>query len=240
MLADSPDAITKSGTLGRDVHLAATSRLRLLDFILEQLPLWRDRPDRRKNETAETPLTSQLCAHLNSAARHSEGWDFLQFRVEEPDEQRRNRKVDLVPAPCDACVWIEGRRHTDFDPLLPIECKRLPTPAEADRDEREYVISRHASTGGIQRFKAGHHAAAHTFAAMIAYVQQETAVFWDARVRQWIQDLVDSGQPGWSVGDFLQLQDDDSEQRVAFLRSTHARDKGLPDIELRHLWLEMN
>ncbi len=101
------------------------------------------------------------------------------------------------------------------------------------------MINRHASTGGIQRFKAGHHAAAHTFAAMIAYVQQETAVFWDARVRQWIQDLVDSGQPGWSVGDFLQLQDD-SAQRVAFLRSTHARDKGLPDIELRHLWLQMN
>src|SRR5215213_1127771 len=104
MLADSPDVLTKSGTLGHDVHLPATSRSELLDFIREQLPLWRDRPDRR-NETAETTLTSQLCAHLNSAARHSEGWDFLQFRVEEPDEQRRNRKVDLIPAPCDACVW---------------------------------------------------------------------------------------------------------------------------------------
>jgi hypothetical protein len=222
MLADSPDALTKSGTLGRDVHLPATSRAALLDFVREQLPLWRDRPDRR-TETAETTLTSQLCAHLNSAARHSGGWDFLQFRVEEPDEQRRNRRLDLIPAPCDACVWIEGRRHTDFDPLLPIECKRLPTPKDSERDEREYVVNRHASTGGIQRFKAGHHGAAHTFGAMIAYVQQETATFWDARVREWIQELVDSGEQGWTVKDFLQLQEDDSAQRIAVLRSSHKR-----------------
>lgn len=239
MLADSPDALTKSGTLGSDVHLPATSRFEILNFIREELPRWRDRPD-RNNETAETSLTSQLCAHLNSAARHSEGWDILQFRVEEPDEQRSGRKLDLVAAPCGAAVWIEGRRHADFNPLLPIECKRLPTPADVKRDEREYVIHRRASTGGIQRFKAGLHGAAHTFGAMIAYVQRETAAFWDARVREWIQDLVDSGQPGWTAGDFLQLQDDDSARRVAVLRSSHTRDSGLPDIELRHLWLQMN
>lgn len=239
MLADSPDALTKSGSLGSDVHLPATSRSALLDFIREQLPGWRDRPD-RKSELAETNLTSQLCAHLNSVARHSDGWDFLQFRVEEPDERRLNRKVDLVPAPCGSCVWIEGRRHTDFDPLLPIECKRLPTPADAKRDEREYVINRRGSTGGIQRFKAGHHGAAHTFGAMIAYVQQETAAFWDARVREWIQDLVDSGEPGWNTGDLLQFQDDDKVGRVAVLRSSHTRDNGLPMIELRHLWVQMN
>lgn len=238
MLADSPDSLTKTGTLGSDVHLPATSRSELLDFIRDELPHWRDRPDRR-NETAETALTSQLCAHLNSAARHSTGWDFLQFRVEEPDEQRKGRKVDLVPAPCGATVWIEGRGHADFDPLLPIECKRLPTPEGKDRDEREYVINQHTSTGGIQRFKAGHHGAAHTFGAMIAYVQQETTTFWDARVREWIQGLIESGQPGWTAGDFLQLQDDDGAKRLAVLRSSHTRDSGLPEIELRHLWLQM-
>jgi len=50
----------------------------------------------------------------------------------------------LVAASCGAAVWIEGRCHIDFDPLLPIECKRLPTPRGKDSDEREYVRATNA------------------------------------------------------------------------------------------------
>jgi hypothetical protein len=238
MLADSSDALTKSGALSSDVHLPATSRYELLDFIRDELPRWRDRPE-RNDETSETSLTFELCAHLNSATRHSR-WDFLQFLTEVPDKQRKERKIDMAATPCGATVCIEGRRHADFEPLLPIECKRLPTPVGPKRDEREYVINRHASTGGIQRFKAGHHGAEYTLGAMIAYVQQETPRVWDTRVREWIQGLIDSAQPGWTAKDFLQLQDDDGVRRVAVLRSSHKRDNGLPVIELRHLWLQMN
>ena len=76
---------------------------------------------------------------------------------------------------------------------------RLPTPIGKDRDEREYVINRQASTGGIQRFKAGHHGSAHGLAALIAYVQKETPKFWQKRVAGWINDLVEAGQPGWRI-----------------------------------------
>lgn len=219
--------------------MPATSLYGLLDFISDELPRWRDRGDRKK-ETSETSLTSQLCAHLNSAARRSIGWDFLQFRTEEPDEQTKGRKIDLVPAPSDTTVWIEGRRHVDFDPLLPIECKRLPTPKDKDRDEREYVINRHASTGGIQRFKAGHHGASHKLGAMIAYVQQETRMFWNTRVAEWIKDLVESGQTGWTAQDLLQLDHDYETLQLIVFRSSHTRENDLPEIELRHLWIEMN
>ena len=239
MLADLQDTIPQSGYLNKEVHLLATSRYELLNFIAGELPRWRDRGD-RKVETAETALTSQLCAHLNSAARHSTGWDFLQFRIEEPDEQNKGRKIDLVPAPCAATVWIEGRRHTDFDTILPIECKRLPTPIGKDRDEREYVINRQASTGGIQRFKEGHHGAAHALAAMIAYVQKETTMFWSKHVAKWIKELVEAGEPGWGTGDFLRLEQNNEEQGMAVYRSLHARDNDLGEIELRHLWLQMN
>lgn len=177
MLANFPITVTPSGMLGRDVHVPATFRHELLAFIATELPRWRDRPD-REPETAETILTSQLVAHLNSAARHSDGWDVLQFRPEETDEQERGRKVDLVAAPCGATIWIDGRRHADFDALMPIECKRLPTPPGKNRDEREYVFNQHASTGGIQRFKEGHHGAAHSLAGMIGYVQENTAKHW--------------------------------------------------------------
>jgi hypothetical protein len=238
MLANHPNIPPQTGALGRDVHKPGTFCYELIDFIVTQLPLWRDRAE-RKSEVAETILTSQLCAHLNSAARHSQGWDNLQFRVEEPDEQHKGRKIDLVASPCGPAVIIEGRIHADFDSLMPIEWKRLPTPKGKDRDEREYVIGRFTSTGGIQRFKAGHHGATHTLGAMIGYVQEGTANFWDKRVAGWIRNLADT-EPGWTVRDLLRLTHKDETLRVAVFSSSHERQGGLLDIDLRHLWIEMS
>jgi len=239
MLANAVNTLGRSGTLAKNVHLPATFRDELLAFIADELPRWRDRPE-RPAETSETILTSQLCAHLNSVARHSVGWDVLQFRVEEPDEQRRGRKIDLVPAPCGATVWIEGRGYTDFDSLLPMECKRLPTPKDKDRDEREYVFNKHATTGGMQRFKAGHHGSAHKLGAMIAYVQEETIAIWHKRVEEWIIGLVQSGQPGWTANDLIYLERDADAAGVVIYRSSHARAAELPEIKLCHLWIRMN
>lgn len=238
MLANSPLLSTQSGKLNPDVHLPATSRYELIEFIAGELPAWRDRDDRRE-QTSETALTSQLCGHLNSAARRTPGLDFLQFRIEEPDEQQKGRKIDLIPSACAATVWIEGRRHSDFDTILPIECKRLPTPIGQDRDEREYVVNRSGSTGGIQRFKAGHHGGAHSIGAMIAYVQAETTTIWGNRVAEWIQAMIESGQPGWTSADLLNLERHDLAQRMTIFRSVHSR-TGIGDIELRHLWVTMN
>src|SRR5262245_43594449 len=235
MLANRPQPSVQSGLLGKDVYLPATSRYALMDFIADELPRWRDRSDRKK-ETSETSLTSQLCRHLNGAARHS-GWDFLQFTTEPPDEQTKGRKIDLAPAPCGAVVWVEGRSYSDFDSLLPIERKRLPTPKAQKWDEREYVINRHASTGGIQRFKAGHHGACHQVGAMIAYIQREKRIFWNTRVAEWINELVELGQPGWTANDLLHLERDDETLKLAVFHSSHTRENGLPEIELRHLWV---
>jgi hypothetical protein len=239
MLADSLKYRSQSGTLGTDVHLPSTQLHALLDFIAHELPRWRDRTE-RANQTAETALTSQLCGHLNSAARLSSGWDFLQFRIEEPDEQQKGRKIDLIPSPCAATVWIDGRRYTDFDTLLPIECKRLPTPKDADRDEWEYVINRKATTGGIQRYKAGHHGGNHTLGAMIAYVQEETTSIWYDRVTKWITALAASEHPEWSDKDLMRMEADCEESGVTTYSSSHVRKKDLPDIALRHIWVTMH
>jgi hypothetical protein len=239
MLADAAVTPGQTGALGRDLHLPATFRNELVNFIADQLPRWRDRKE-RKISLAETTLTSDLCAHLNSAARHSMGWDLLQFRTEVPDEKHAGRKIDLTPSTCAATVWIEGRRHTDFDSLFPIECKRLPTPKGKKRDEREYVISRYSSTGGLQRFKAGHHGATHTFGAMIGYIQEGTAAVWSQRVAGWIGELVGSIPSDWSVKDLLHLDRQVESLGLAVLRSWHTRENGLPVIELHHLWVEMD
>lgn len=239
MLANSRPPSAWSGSLSKEVHRPATFLHELLNFVTDELPRWRDRPERER-ETSETILSSQLCAHLNSAARHSSGWDILQFRTEEPDEKVKGRKIDLVAAPSNATIWIDSRRHIDFDTLLPIECKRLPTPNGKNRDEREYVFNRHASTGGIQRFKAGHHGAGHMLGAMIAYIQQEKSTFWNKQVAQWINDLTASGQKGWTANDLLHLERNDTARQVAVLTSSHKRENDLSEIKLHHLWVEMN
>lgn len=238
MLANSSDIPAHVGHLDSDVQLSGTFRYELLDFIAGQLPLWRDRPD-RPIATSETILTSQLCGHLNGAARHSEGWDVLQFRVEEADEDNKGRKIDLISAACGHCLWIEGRRHTEFDTLLPIECKRLPTPTGPNRDEREYVISQHATVGGIQRFKAGLHGANHAIGAMIGYVQDGTVAQWQPRVSGWIAELATAKIRGWTAADQIFNHHDDASRRLTILRSSHSRE-GQSAIELRHLWIGMN
>ena len=238
VLTDEAEASIQAGTLDGDVHLPGEWLSSLIRFIAVQLPGWRDDPN-RSARTDETGLTAQLCARLNSISRHSPGWDFLQFRREEPDDVSAGRSIDLVVAPSGPLVWIEGREYNAYRALLPIECKRLPTPRRKDRDEREYVFSRFSSTGGIQRFKSGHHASAYARAAMIGYVQDQDAPFWLLQVETWIDGLVEESVQGWSLDDKPRLADHNTSSRVASLRSVHERVSGLDVIQIDHLWIEM-
>lgn len=238
MLADEDEASVQAGALGANIHLPGEWLSSLVGFIAIALPGWRDDP-RRPNQTGETGLTAQLCAKLNSVSRHSPGWDFLQFRREEPDDVRAARSIDLVVAPSGALIWIAGREYSEYRAFLPIECKRLPTPNGKDRDEREYAFSQFSSTGGIQRFKAGHHGAAHARAVMIGYVQDRDISFWRAQLDVWIDGLVATAVQGWSAGDKLELTTHHDATRVASLQSTHQRDADLEPILIDHLWIEM-
>ena len=238
MLADLPIS-AQAGRLEPEIQLPWTARYELLDFIADELPRWRDRPERRP-ETSETALTGQLCAHLNSAARFSDGWSRVQFGTEVRDEVHRGRAIDLAARPCGAVIIIEGRRHTQFDMLLPIECKRLPTPRDGDRDEREYVVTGSGTTGGIQRFKLGYHGAAHRVAAMIAYVQQLDFAHWLIEINGWIRALSAERDSAWSDSDLLEQDKEDSARGLCILRSQHQRGGGSEECDLRHLWVKMN
>ena len=237
MLADQAIA-PGAGVLDRDIHLPAAWLLTLLDFIATELPNWRD-DKRRPDESAETALTSRLCAHMNSAVRKSHGFDFLQFRVEEPDQTVAGRKVDLVPAASAATIWVDGREHNQYATLVPIECKRLPTPAGPSRDAREYLFSAHSSTGGIQRFKAGLHGAAHTLGAIVAFIQEHDCPHWESQLAEWLQDLVKKSIDGWTIDDALRRVSYNQSSRLSSLESVHRRTGGLTEIRLRHLWIEM-
>lgn len=238
VLADAENFRAQAGRLDSTIHLPGEWLSSLIGFIGHVLPDWRDDPN-RSTQTREDFLTSQLCARLASASRHTSGWDFLQFRREEPDEADGRRTIDLAVAPNASVIWIEGREYTEYQTLLPIECKRLPTPSDARRDEREYLHSRFSSTGGVQRFKSGHHGASHERAAMIAYVQDSDIMAWIAQIEGWVDDLERDGVEGWSAADKLSVAHHDAIARVARLTSNHLRQSGLNQIELNHLWVEM-
>jgi hypothetical protein len=237
MLADvySTNAL---GQLAQGVLAEGRSRASILNFIQEQLPRWRDRPD-RPPRTNETALTSQLCAHLNSATRKAPGWDCLQFRVEETDETQASRKIDLVAAAAGDSLLVQGRSYSDFETILPIECKRLPIPVGNKREECEYVATHRGAAGGIQRYKEGKHGASHDRAALIAYVQEHDFDFWFAQIGEWILDMHNAGIPGWSPTDALVGDGQDLVNGIAAHESVHNRGS-LPAIHLRHLWVNMS
>ena len=85
MLADSPKEV-QSGTLDKEIHLPGEARQHLVEFIAEELPRWRDHPDRPPKD-AETALTEHLCDYLTGAARDSTTWSHIQFRTETGDRK---------------------------------------------------------------------------------------------------------------------------------------------------------
>lgn len=238
MLADEDEDRAHAGVLDSEIHLPGEWLISLVDFFRSALPDWRDDPT-RPIKTGETALTAQLCAKLNGLSRHARGWDFLQFKREEPDETAGNRSIDLAVAPRGTTIWMKGRQYSEYETLLPIECKRLPTPSGSDRDDREYLYSKYNSTGGVHRFKAGRHAAVHPAAAMIGYIQDRDISHWQAQLEAWVDSLCAEAVPGWYGSDKLRLTDHDKARRVATLQSTHDRSPGLGPIILHHLWLEL-
>ncbi len=238
MLADKSFR-SASGSLDKAVQVPNTFRREVIDFIAGQLPRWKERLSTTERQESETFLTDRLRSHLNSATRHSDGFDLLQFGTEVPDEVVKGRAIDLAAKPCAATIVIEGRAYADFETIIPVECKRLPIPPGRDRDEREYVYSAQSSTGGIQRFKAGNHGSAHNVGAMIAYVQQDDIGVWAQRISTWILDLANSDPSLWSMGDLLSPMTNQSAE-IARLQSSHRRLRGLSEIALEHLWVLMN
>lgn len=229
----------RSGNFDETIHLPAASKTGIVEFIGKEIPRWRDFLN-RPSESSETKLTEHLCNFLNSAAYCSDEWNHIQFQTETADETAGNRKIDLTVKPLACEIIIGNKRHTIFQALFPVECKRLPTPKGKDRDEREYVVTAKGATGGIQRFKLGHHGAEHDFAAMIGYVQQETFEYWLKKVNGWILKLsIDPGKP-WNKTDIVKKLSIDSISRCYLMSSVHERSGTLNSITIRHLWIDLS
>lgn len=237
MLADdSPGAPIGTLTV---LHRPAEWLETVIDFIFTMLPHWRDDPTRPK-VTAETRLTEQLCRFLESSTRHA-GLDAISFAVEPHDPKAPSRKIDLAFFPRDCVINVSGRHHTLYDLLVPIECKRLPTPirrGKSPRERREYLHTQKKTVGGVQRFKAGHHGAGFEFGVMIGYIQSGRVATWHSIIDRWIGVLLRARVAGWTATEVLKLVSHDPVGKTGRYRSVHPRVGSTP-IALHHLWVEM-
>ena len=207
-------------------------------FVRQRLPEWRDDPD-RPQEHSEKKLNPQLCKFLNTRARSD--FPMVCFNAEEPQTGRR--QVDLSATPAEATI-IDARKHAIYEPFLVFECKRLPAPTPDRR--MEYVTSGMSKQkkGGIQRFKLGLHGAELSVAAMIGYVQEQSASHWHQLINQWISDLAAgriSDVCSWKPAETLGHLKQDTGKGIAVCESVHDRSGDVrgSSIQLHHLWVEM-
>ena len=225
----------KSGSIGQITSgiSVKTLALKTIHFVQQQLPAWRDDPDRR-DEQSENKLNLQLSKFLDSCAR----WYFPMVRFSHQEYQSGHRSVDLAASLAERTV-LEAHLYTIYDPILVLEGKRLPAPS-SDR-EKEYVTGGQRRTGGIQRFKLRLHGGQLNLAALIGYVQQGSVNHWFKTINQWISKVATiSPNDGcnWSNDEVLGLLEEDFAHRTASYRSVHQRSSG-NKIELFHLWIEM-
>jgi len=162
MIADESRPIPALGNLDAGVlELGAFCR-EIVSFIERELPVWRQRPELSQVED-EPCLNQSLCLHLDRASRHN--FDSIRF-LQEPI-QGSGRNADIGALPVDT-ITVEGITYQDYEQLLPIECKRLPTPSGSRRSDLEYVHGMPGQrTGGIERFKHGLHGRGNRHALMI-------------------------------------------------------------------------
>ena len=143
-------------------------------------------------------------------------------------------------------INVEGKTYYDFEQLLPIECKRLPTPSGNRRSDLEYVhgIAGHR-TGGIERFKHGQHGRTNKHAMLIAYVQSESFSYWlttiNARLAKLADDHTDDGI--WNPYEPLSVDPPPDSTQIHKLSSRHRRLQPpccSDAVDMEHFWLRMN
>lgn len=241
MIADESPEIPAIGKPDSDVLHAGAFHEKIVAFIEQELPIWRDRPE-RPQITDEGRLNEYLCDHLDSASRR-QCFDSVRF-CHEPS-QAAGRAADIAAKPAQTII-VEGRKYYDFEQLLPIECKRLPTPAESRRSDLEYVRGKTGHrTGGIERFKHGLHGPTNQRALIIAYVQAKSFAHWLIVINARLAKLADDGvdQAIWNPYEPLSNRNSDRDSKVQRLKSCHRRlcppcssDK----VEMEHIWMLMN
>ena len=240
MIADESRPIPALGNLDAGVlELGAFCR-EIVSFIERELPIWRQRPELFQVED-EPRLNQSLCLHLDRASRH--GFDSIRFLQEPIQGSGRNADIGALPV---NIITVQGISYHDYEQLLPIECKRLPTPSGSRRSDLEYVHGMPGQrTGGIERFKHGLHGRENRHALIVAYVQGRSFAQWQTVINARLVEMANDGATAelWSPAEPLSEPTSSKNAEVARLTSRHKRLQPpccFDSVDMEHLWLLMN
>lgn len=240
MIADESRPVPALGNLNAGVlELGAFCR-EIVSFVEGELPIWRQRPEIAAVED-EPRLNQSLCLHLDKVSRHR--FDSIRFLQEPIQSSGRNADIGVLPVDT---ITVEGISYQDYEQLLPIECKRLPTPPDSRRSDLEYVHGMPGQrTGGIERFKHGLHGRENRHALMIGYVQKESFDHWSSAINTRLASLAKQGSDGglWEPAESLSAEGSASIARTKRLISQHKRRRPpccSESVVIHHLWLAIN
>jgi hypothetical protein len=141
-----------------------------------------------------------------------------------------------------------GYNATNRDLFCWIEAKRLPTPKNHNRDEREYVFvsqvkingkKKYKGNGGIQRFKENQHAANLHYSIMIGYIQEEDANYWLGKINGWITELINADPAFWNEQDYLVKFSDKTDRYISVHNRKDNIDAQCELITLHHFWIKI-
>lgn len=179
------------------------------------------------DSTAEDDITLDISRYLDGKMEES-----IQPIFKFSNQARR----------ADIGVFI-GRQYSSYNArkFCWIEAKRLPTPNNVVRDEREYVFVDHSQfkkNGGIERFKLNKHGEGLPVAIMFGYVQSNTFEYWEEKVNQWLQTY-SSMVRSYSNEKLVRIGPKANRFQSTHLRIDHKSSKQLDDITIYHFWITL-
>ena len=138
-----------------------------------------------------------------------------------------------------------GRQYSSYNANLFcwIEAKRLPTPNNVHRDEREYVFVDHSQNqfkgnGGIERFKLNKHGEGLPVAIMFGYVQSNTFEFWEEKINHWLQ-LYSSIEPSYNNEKLIRIDKKANRFLSTHIRIDYKSKQKMDDITIYHFWIRV-
>jgi len=119
--------------------------------------------------------------------------------------------------------------------IFSIECKRLPAPDNPKERKKEYVIGNNKNGGGIERFKTEKHGKGLNDCGMIGFVEEETFIFWQKTINQWITEHSEKDN-FWQKDEILNITEETTD--FAVLKSIACK-TSQKYVHLHHLWINI-
>ncbi len=195
-----------------------------------------------KNDENENAITNRLCKTLMT--KKPEEYPFF-FHHQNIENEKENTSTDFAAFGTYAYALENDIEDDDSPSLIKFEAKRLNSKLPKNR-EKEYVCGEYAgekrtkNSGGVERFKNGRHGKDVINAAIVGYIQTDSAKRWLQKINEWIKEQIASPNDSkliWNNRDELNL--DNQIGTFSHYSSLSYRIFG-DEIRLKHFWIDIS